>query len=270
MDNIILGDGNLARSLLEEIEKRDGQRLLYQFTRDNGFNYPYTIPSINIKDPQNTIVWNTIGAGSVPEAKENFEKVLNVHVALVSLLTRILPKDVMMINFSTNYVVDPEHLQDNTRSAPLPDSLYALSKKMMEDFVILQDRSNVHCIRVANLYGIHKPTKTFPGKILENSYRITSLPPNMLTPTPTEWLARKCLDHAGDIRDSEYPIHHLAPVGEISAVEFGKKILDKELEIGARDSNRPMHSAIGNSFGIPDDIHKCWEESDFRKKFIDR
>lgn len=268
MDNIVLGNGNLAKSLLEEIETRSDQKLLGQFTKENGFNYPFSIFPINIKDPKNTVVWNTIGAGSVPEAKKDFEKVLNVHVALVSLLSRLLPENTTLINFSSNYVADPDDLTNPQKSANLPNSLYALSKKMMEEFVLLQENPDVHCIRVANLYGIHKPLRTFPGKILENSYKITSLPPNYLTPTPTEWLSKQCINNIEKIRKSSYPIHHLAPIGEISAKGFGEMILNRKLEETEVDSNRPMHSAIHNSFGINDDIISCWEKSSFYEKFI--
>jgi len=274
MKHVVLGNGNLAQSLIQELRNR-GENYT-KFSRSDileyrgykhKFNYPHDTPSaklFGIKDPNNCIVWNAIGAGSIPEADENFQPSMIAHLGLAADLDQTLPKGTTIINFSTDYAAEPSL------------SRYAFSKTIMEHYINNFAGPKVFCIRVANLYGTHRPENTLPYKLLKNSDKIKSLPGNLITPTPTEWLAKKLLTIDWEKHEemcinlpTMYGVNRTYPLGpkkSMSVKDFGEMVLNKKLDLGEADYKRPSVE-LGNFGAFEETVAECWENSDFKKKF---
>lgn len=238
MKHLVIGAGNLGLDLQKEILARGEECAM--LTRSLGFNYPPNTESVDYTlpfDPDH--IWCTIGAGSVDEANKDFVPFVDLHVKLPIALTQaIKEKETRLHLFSTDYLCEYE----NEKSR----SLYALSKKMMEDAVMylpneLKDR--IHIWRVGSLYGKHKPLKTFPGKIMKALKEIKkpiSLPENGCFPTPTAWLAKRLLD----LKDSRSMYNHyfwLGPKTKTSSYDWAVEMFGEKKFSGKRvDHDRPF------------------------------
>jgi hypothetical protein len=225
--HVVVGGGNLGC----DITKYGMSNNLGDFkllTTSNDFKYPTSIEPILDEFPDH--VWVAVGAGSVEGAKKNFAPYADLHIRLVMELAQKLPKSTWLHTFSTNYV---NH-----------QSLYALSKKAMEDLLQVLDRLKTRTYQVQSLYGWHKPLKTFPFKIIKNyphPGKIT-LPANMVTPTPTPWLAKVLLENLEIITENpKYQKHCLTPVGSVTTYAWAQLVLGDNYEVlpGEIDPERP-------------------------------
>lgn len=263
--HIVFGQGNLGIDLVERLKEQSESVIVYKNKYPHEFT-PELWEVLYDLTKNGATVWNTVGAGSINEAKQDFKKTLDAHVGLVVELIEKLPDNATLINFSSNYVADEEWSvgNPNHRKARC-ESLYALSKKMMEEVVITHSKENVYALRVANLYGNHKPEKTFPFKIWENRDKIQTLPPNYMCPTPTDWLARHCINTVLPNLNSEQKVYNLAPQGQITVKDFAEMIAGKRYKWGHKDLERPFYSNIGNCFDIEDSWLTLWKESKLNK-----
>lgn len=264
MKHLILGAGNLGKDLLLELNKKPGvcPEILSQ-SRGVGFSeYAFLFEEIRKRKP--AVLWVTVGGGSVPEAKigtETHPRSRYLNEILPGTLNEDIPASCKVVFFSTDYVADendpmnPRAHSDNFRSE------YAKQKFQMEQWILSQNKPNRSIVRVTSLFGIHKPERTFPGKVLLNyvgkNNRI-GLPKNRVTPTPTRWLA-SVLSNNFECLFSEKgsTIHHCAPKGNVSVREWGEEILKKHRdisdfqnlnEINNFDLERPINSNLGCSF----------------------
>lgn len=262
MKHVVLGNGNLAKSLVQEIENR--KEIYNHFYRDtknpqHSFDYPrcefFDVHNFGMdQDSEEWIVWNAIGAGSIVEADKYFGTSLDAHLRLPAELEQTLPKGVTIVNFSSDYASQPEL------------SRYAFSKSIMEEYVNNFARPKTFCIRVANLYGSHKPRGTLPYKLIQNRSKIESLPENIIAPTPTEWLASSLIDidwNELETKSQKNRTWHLAPIG-MSVREFGELILNKKLKSSGFDKGRPMSYYMGSDFGKAY-VNQLWEKSSLKK-----
>ena len=253
MKHVVLGNGNLAQSLIQEI-KAGGECEINHFHRGIGFDYPrcefFDIHNFGMDDnPKDWIVWNTIGAGSIPEADKNFQPSMIAHLGLAAELDQTLPEGTTVINFSTDYASRPRL------------SRYAFSKSIMEEYVKDFARKEVYCVRVANLYGKHRPKSTLPYKLLANQEKITSLPDNIIHPTPTEWLAKKLLSIKWE---EQSQIFNLAPRKGMSVQQFGEILFKKDIQSSGIDDKRPTDCIMDNSFLYTDSVYDCWHGSELK------
>jgi len=194
-NHIVIGNGNLGQDLKLELEKR-GHRVLL-VSNSTGFNWPrhsfneQVERRYGLKKSLTTAVWCAVGSGSVERAEINYEYALQMNVMLPLHLMDVLNEDTRLILFTSDYAMTSvDHIR----------SLYALSKKHMEDMVHLSRRGNTRMYRVGSLYGNHKPVETFPGKVMSNARKLNhgqrlNVPMNPCHPTPTDWLAKQLVDH---------------------------------------------------------------------------
>lgn len=273
MKHLILGAGNLGKDLLLELNKIEGAcpEILSQ-SRGVGFN-DYCILFEEIRKRKPAVIWMAVGGGSVPDAKigtETHPRSRYLNEILPGTLNEDIPEACKVIFFSTDYVADEENPSDPTKHTSVLKSEYAKQKLAMEQWILSQNKSNRAIVRVTSLYGIHKPEKTFPGKVLKNfadKKGRLHFPQNRVTPTPTRWLASILINNLDNLFEKKgTSIHHCAPKGNITVVEWAKMVLNGIREnkdfINAYSSavqvdlERPYLSNLGCSFA---DVHHFLE-----------
>ena len=172
-------------------------------------------------------VWVTVGAGSVPGAKEDIKTFIDLHVSLPCELMQSFPANTHLHLFSSNYAMWPKM------------SLYAQTKATMEDFFQIYKRPKTTVYRVQSLYGTHKPETTFPGKLLKYNPKPCKLklPINPISPTPTAWLAKTLVSRVWG--DRVYSVH---PSSSVYTFELAQLVLGDEYVVrqGYEDCERPF------------------------------
>ena len=202
-------------------------------------------------------VWLKIGAGSVEDAEKNYLPFIDLHLKLTMDLVKQLPDHVKLHIFSTDYVVDSEIR-----------SLYALSKKQMEDTLLFIKRPNTYIYRVGTLYGEWK--KCFPSKLLHNASNknLINLPVNRVKPTATKWLAKILVDLQFTSKYDHlkpFTILDVAPKGDISIYELGKLLLPYYVTSTYKyDLKRPSECKL-NSF-FEDSWEDIWHQNNIWTK----
>jgi dTDP-4-dehydrorhamnose reductase len=224
MRHAILGNGNLGNALAKEIIKKGEEFKIFSTT--TSWKYPSSdLTPIHDFIPDH--VWVTVGAGSVEQALSDYRPFADLHIRLPLELAQTLNSHVTLHLFSTDYCeVDPQ-------------SLYALSKKHMEDLIVMLGREKTFIYRVGSLYGTFKPQKCFPYKLKRNfvAGKVTKLPTNFICPTPVDWLAEELLSGAWD---EELCTVRVKPNGMTTVLEWGEMILERKLEAATADLTRPV------------------------------
>ena len=104
------------------------------------------------------------------------------------------------------------------------------------------DRPKTNIYRVGSLYGTHKPAQNFPTKLLKSFPTPCSLalPENDVSPTPTDWLSEKLLNHSPDDL-SKTQIYNVFPEGSVAITDWAKIVLGPKYEVftSGYDENRP-------------------------------
>lgn len=224
MRHAILGNGNLGNAIATRLAEINIPHRM--FSSSDGWIYPSSgIAAICEYKPDH--VWVTVGAGSVEQAKVNFIPFIDLHVSLPMSLAQGLPKATTLHLFSTDYC------------SVLPQSLYAMSKKWMEDSIKMLGRPNTYIYRVGSLYGVFKPESCFPYRLAKNKHLGSALrlPRNCVAPTPVDWLAETLIPNKGYV-----PLRPtlVAPSGCISVRGWGEAILGFEIEANGYDKQRPL------------------------------
>jgi len=217
----ILGNGNLGAALVKECLARDlGFKV---FSTTTGWKYPADLQRIHDYRPDH--VWVTVGAGSVEQASADYRPFLDLHVRLPMELAQTLNSSVNLHLFSTDYCEVGAQ------------SLYALSKKYMEDSILMLERPHTFIYRVGSLYGTAKPQKCFPYKLKKNSVtgKAIALPTNCVCPTPTDWLARRLMA----LETPELLPTSIRPSDCVTVKEWGELILGCEVTEAPMDTSRP-------------------------------
>lgn len=251
--HLILGKGSLCFAIKEEIENRP----LHHYYNPSSFKYPTSLIDLKGYD----FIWNTVGNGSVGS---DFNTSLEAHVQLAQYLVDNVPEYTTVINFSSNYVAEENLSNISSMRTTRPRSLYALSKKMMEECLIVNGKNNHKAIRIANLYGPHFPERGLPHRLIKN--QPSQLATNEVIPTPTGWLALKLFEKLDQIRESD-TVTSLAPRRSLPLNEFANLIGLNTQPYGI-DHCRPLLSNIGNDYNIDDTVEKCWYESEYKKLFL--
>lgn len=273
MKHLILGAGNLGKDLLLELNKIEGvcPEILSQ-SRGVGFN-DYCILFEEIRKRKPSVIWVAVGGGSVPDAKvgsDSHPRSRYLNEILPGTLNEDVPESCKIIFFSTDYVADEENPSDPNKHTSVLKSEYSKQKLGMERWILSQNKNNRAIVRVTSLYGVHKPEKTFPGKILNNygnAKGYLHFPSNKVTPTPTRWLASVLTQNLDKLFNNKgSSIHHCAPKGNLPVREWAIMVLSgvRDLKdfIGRRESTlqidleRPYISNLGCSFT---DVHHYLE-----------
>jgi len=258
-NHLVLGKGNLGTDLYQEIKKNGDQ--VNVMTTSTGFTWPVSLK--NIMELQPDYIWVTAGAGSVEAVKQNFTQSLETHASMPIELLLKLPPSVKICLFSTDYVASFEEPHNPYKQSSEVKSLYALSKKTMEDAVKIIKRPNTSVVRVGSLYGSHYPLKTFPGK-LKQRYPVPcelSLPSNYISPTPTNWIAQVLLRNTDKLFfPTHSTFHHCGPTNGCMVVNWGQKALGKDYTVHSKgfDETRPSSSQLGCTLEKPPTWEELW------------
>ncbi len=253
MIHLILGKGNLGTALAEYCSKIGVPR--GTFKRHHFRNLISEANLYNTSAP--VVVWNTEGFGSVDECKKNTMEAFHVHFTRnLELMCKLNP-NILLVNFSTNYVTD-KVIGD-------PKSEYTSSKACMEALTKTFPREKIVTIKVANLYSKYFPMRAFQGKILKNKDKITSLPFNTMNPTDCDWLVKKIFENLIDSGPEKCfgRVIGISTMGQVSAKKFGEIVLGKELE-EVVDKTRPLSPPDINTWDLEwmdDNWETVWENA---------
>jgi hypothetical protein len=250
MKHVIIGNGNLGNALGVELLKRG--HTIKVFSTSNGWRYPASLDPIYDELPDH--VWVTVGAGSVEQAKGNFGPFADLHLKLPTELAQKLNNGVVLHTFSTDYAANKNDIQ----------SLYALSKDVMETALILINKPRTNIYRIGSLYGTHKPQKCFPYKLKKNSLKNEiTLPLNVIVPTPTDWLAKTLLNNLEKIcDDTTTKFYTVAPKESTTVAEWGSLILEREILGNVMDNSRPSYVSMECNLPIKETVSwlDLWKE----------
>lgn len=238
MRHVIIGNGNLGYSLAKHlmIDEKNSIKIL---TASNGWKYPTSLQSIHDFTPDH--VWVTVGAGSVEQAKKNYNTFIDLHVRLPVELAQTLNPSTVLHLFSSDYIHNPYNL-------------YALSKLYMEDSIRIIKRPKTFIYRVGSLYGTYKPQNCFPYKLKKNSLKNNEikLPVNPISPTPTDWLAKTALEFSAEFVNTWIDVSNVVITSLFphmwttccSPLKWGEIILGYPIESSGVDSQRPNDAGI--------------------------
>jgi len=259
MRHVVLGAGNLGTDLADELRKKQGILDVCLLSKSNGFdvtdpNQMHAMLTSGIYD----CIWYAIGFGSVAEAKKYPDTAHLFHVRIPKAIAALADKNAKLVFFSSDYAADENQPHRPDIINPTPRSSYAFLKAQMEIELQQINRPNTAIIRVGSLYGFKKPTETFPGKIIKNftdAATFRELPSNVVTPTPTLWLANMLSLHFEKLfSEHNTTMHHCAPRGNATIRDWAILILEKakvDYKLTNReffDSERPQFSGLGCSF----------------------
>lgn len=224
-------------------------------TKSAGFDWRDDISMLLDAD----FVWIAAGFGSVEAALRDPSGAFDCHVAMPVKIAMGLPETTRIVCFSSDYAADESTPWSPGALNRTPRSLYAVTKISMELALKSLKRPNTFAVRVCSLYGEHYPERTFPGRLLKRfpTPADIEVPMNRTTPTPTKWVADVLARHLQDLT-GDFRVHHVAPGGTASIVQWAKKILGNGYKIESKglDQSRPLCSNLRCTFeNVPD-----WEE----------
>ena len=260
MRHAVLGNGNLGNAIAKEVLKNNKNEFKL-FSTTTGWKYPRDGIQ-DILDYMPDHVWVTVGAGSVEQAKDQYDLFADLHIRLPMQLAQNLKENVVLHLFSTDYCC-----------TPTPQSLYALSKKHMEESIALLNLTGymlnkVNVYRVGSLYGTHKPQKCFPYKLKKNFSlgKEIELPENCISPTPVDWLAEhllylnenSCVTSCSN--PAVFEVRLICPSGCTTVKNWGELILGTEVKSKYLDISRPTKCFHGNCDNSLPSWLELWEE----------
>lgn len=250
--HVVIGKGKLGVALTESLTRKGEE--VRMFSQSTGFSYPNPVGIKPVLELNPDYVWCCVGAGSVNECAQNYNRAMLLHVCLPTDLLRLCVPKTKVVLFSTDYVADEMEPWNPKAFNPNLKSLYALSKFTMEQHFNWMARKNATCVRVGNLYSSrYFPEKSFPMKAIQNSAGKVAVhfPENEVTPTPVEWLAQYLCDHLKELFAFGPMIHHVAPDHSISVLNWARSFIPQKIELlsSGIDPNRPHYSALGCSLG---------------------
>lgn len=225
MKHIILGSGNLGMDLFHELGlNKNNRTAIYSRSTEmkatvEGGKLKGDVNEYDIANSKPDVVWCTFGNGgpcnNPMHSIEQFELLHNFPLRLAKALQEFSPHTKLVL-FSTHYL---------NEKGSAEKSLYAMAKRSME--MSMASFKNVITYRVGSLYGVHKPATTLPGKIYSKfldgqTTFLASL--NMVTPTPTEWLAKVLVEQESWMQD--HSVMSIGPSGYMTIHQWINEILE--------------------------------------------
>jgi len=259
MKHLILGAGNLGLDLQHEIETKELGDVETQ-SLSTGLDVTNTEQLKKlISETEADYIWYCVGFGSVEQVKKEREKAIAIHLRAPHTIMNMAPYWSKIIFFSSDHVADEAHPDRADLISPIHRSEFAKIKSHFEILTNNFGRANTAVVRIGSLYGLHKPLETFPGRILRtfgpNPDLKIRLPQNLVTPTPTLWLASVLLSNLDSLFNEDRPLtHHCAPSGNVSVWDWATFVLQGLREPSAFtrekfiDQSRPELSALDCSF----------------------
>lgn len=253
-EHLIVGSGNLALSLREELEAVTSSITQVPFDivdawRTNDF------PSLRGAGT----IWFCTG-GRHAEAKAHPNRSHRHNVDLPRIVMDRSDAGTKLVFFSTADCAHPDYPSRPDMRTPAPLNEFATQKLQLEGTIIAANRPLTACVRLSTLFSSKKPLSTMPGRLLRADWGdiALSFPANEVTPTPAEWAAVSLIlsTETNLWRDDRPTIHHLSPIGSISAHDWAKLILGggrKYVERRHFDATRPRQHALGTTLHVATD-----------------
>lgn len=268
MNHLIIGAGNLGIDLMRTLGG-DANNFVSLVSESNGFDVRDNSARARILLSRHwDYVWYCVGFGSLREAEENPLRAWDIHCGIPLAISSNLGLGQKLVLFSTDYIADPDNMQNPDRTILEPRSKYEELKIRTESSLTLMNTPNRAIVRIGSLYGFHKPKNTFPGKIISSilSGRPLTLVRNEVTPTPTKWLAHVLVENLEKLHSSEGTIvHNCAPSGSVSIRDWVAYIVTNHwlknkvsIELDTQfDHKRPLVSSIGNTL-VAKELNPHW------------
>jgi dTDP-4-dehydrorhamnose reductase len=246
--HLIYGRGNLGLSLLEEFRKRGDQAIAVG--RESILHPALGTDWMNLKTAD--YVWWCAG-GNHTNARQDEDSSRLTNIALPLGMLDHVRGETRVAFFSTADCVHPSYPDDpKRRNTELARTIFAKHKGDLEGLLMSRRRPLTTTVRVSTLYGAHRPLDTFPGRLLSTPWPTDPMifPSNEVIPTSTAWLASVLAQNLDALFDE--PVHHIAPWGSVSILQWAKMILGDEHRFIERicwDSKRPRYTALGCTLG---------------------
>ncbi|MBS1919609.1 MAG: dTDP-4-dehydrorhamnose reductase [Bacteroidetes bacterium] len=192
------------------------------------------------------LLLNTAAYNKVPDAEKNPIEAFKINALGVRNLAKICQDEkIRFLHYSTDYVFDGKKQMPYTENdMPNPLNVYG-NTKLSGEYFALNYCEYSFVVRVSGIYG------KVPGRSKGNNF-ITSIlkqakerpevkvvNDEVLTPTPTLWIAKNTLEL---VQANSYGLYHMSCEGEVSWYEFAKTIWE-ELKI-----KTPLHPASVKDF----------------------
>lgn len=275
MRHLVIGAGNLGYDLKNEIVRQSSDRRSVELaTLSNGFDVRDR-EQVRAKVAQDfDVIWYAVGQGSVQQAKDDPDEARLIYHHVPKSILLFASSRTRLVFFSTDYVADENDPSNPAAITSVYSSLYSEIRAESEAMIMRINRPLTTIVRVGSLYGTHKPETTFPGRILKNfganSELRVRLPRNLVTPTPTLWLASLLVENEKNLfSDSGTTRHHGAPLGNVSVWDWGVFVLEGIREASAfsrdefYDEERPKISNLKSSF-----LGENWHWHDLWKTYF--
>lgn len=222
MKSLVIGMGNLGFDIAQVFKAECIDAPLQHLRLNPDFQFWRNIGE-KIKNDAPDVVFYAMGAGSIAEAEEDPMVSQFILQTVPNYLAQKKQDKTKFIAFSSDYAYAP-HLSN-----------YAMIKWHLE-LSMTRLRNDSFAIRVCNLYGQHKLTRTLPWRLLQAGAngRELKLPDNYIRPTPTDWVAEQLKIHL----DEGIIPTEIYPSGSISVYSFAKE-LGLNVVKGIHDDQRP-------------------------------
>lgn len=278
MRHAIIGAGNLGWDLLSELKRRGIEAAI--LSRSNGFHVEDSVALMKVLTrPGFDVIWYCVGGGSIAEAISNPVESRRMLVSLPMLVAKSASPDKRLVFFSSDYAADETDPRNSAKTGGAGTN-YAALKIELENKLLAMARPNTAIVRVGSLFGTRKPAATFPGKILTNfgfNDATISLPENLVTPTPTMWLAAKLVENFDKLfHVQQTQRHHCAPRGSVSVKDWATFILqglrgtEGYSHKASIDRSRPRLSNLGCCFAKAEHWEAVWQHYFRRVDYVPR
>lgn len=240
MKHLIVGNGNLGCSL-ENCLKISRKNYVKMATKDRGYLFPQNYDHLMLLNSGTLFdyIWYCVGPGGVSGCDKNPSLARTLHINIPTAIAEQC-RHSKIIYFSSDYA--------DTSDTTFPTTYAKIKIDAEKRF---SEMKNVSVIRVSSLWGTWKKWSCFPGKLIANHWEddVLTLPPNITTPTNTDWLATMLTTYVEEIVSNKI-IHTIAPLEPMNYCEWVRYAFDNAFIIreGTYDLNRPLVSAMDCTF----------------------
>lgn len=192
------------------------------------------------------VLLNTAAYNKVPDAEKNPVEAYQLNaIGALNLATICADNKIRFLHYSTDYVFDGKKMKPYTENdLPNPLNVYA-NTKLSGEYFALNYCEHSFVVRVSGIYGA-VPSRSKGNNFITAILKAAKEKPDVkvvndevLTPTPTSWIAKNTLEL---IQTEAYGLYHMSCEGEVSWYEFAKAIWD-ELQI-----KTPLHAVSVKDF----------------------
>lgn len=192
------------------------------------------------------ILLNTAAYNKVPDAEKNPIEAFQLNAIGALNLSKICQDNkIRFLHYSTDYIFDGKKQKPYTeKDLPNPLNVYG-NTKLSGEYFALNYCEHSYVVRVSGIYG-KIPSRSKGNNFITSILKVAKENPEVkvvndevLTPTPTSWIAKNTLEL---IQTNAYGLYHMSCEGAVSWYEFARTIWD-ELNI-----KTPLHTVSVKDF----------------------